>query len=221
MKLICEAIEEVQFIKEESESGKKNYYLQGPFLECDTGNRNGRIYPEQVLVKEVANYTDTFINKKRALGELGHPAGPTINLERVSHIIESLKQDGKMFIGRALLLETPYGNIAKNFIDNGVKFGMSSRGIGSLVNRGNYSEVQPDYKLFTVDIVHDPSASSAFVEGVMEGVDWIFDAGEWSPKFIEKAQKFLNTSYGSVDRQVIEEAKIATWKNFLFNLKTK
>ena len=177
MKLIREEIESVELLVEENE-GKKTFYIKGPFLQGDIKNRNGRIYESRVLAKEVARYNDAFISKNRALGELGHPDGPTINLDRVSHNITELYQDGSNFIGKAKILNTPMGKIASGLLGDGVTLGVSSRGMGSLVQREGANYVGEDFHLATAaDIVADPSAPDAFVQGIMEGKEWVWDNG--------------------------------------------
>ena len=178
MKLITETIENIEVLKEEKANGKKDYKIRGVFMQADIKNRNGRIYPVETLAKEVKRYTNEFINKKRAFGELGHPDGPTVNLERVSHMITSLKPEGKNFIGEAKVMDTPYGKIVKNLIDEGAVLGVSSRGMGSIQQQNGRNMVGKDFYLATAaDIVADPSAPDAFVEGIMEGKEWIWDNG--------------------------------------------
>ena len=178
IKLISEAVEEVEYITEDKEGGGKNYKIKGIFLQADIKNRNGRVYPMEVLEKEVRRYTKENIAQKRAFGELGHPEGPTINLERASHMITSLKPDGKNFIGEAKVLSTPMGEIVKNLMDEGAKLGVSSRGMGSLNQKNGANYVRNDFYLATAaDIVADPSAPNAFVEGIMEGKDWVWNNG--------------------------------------------
>ena len=178
VKLIAEAVEEVEYITEEKEGGGKNYKIRGIFMQADIKNRNGRIYPMEVLDEEVKNYNKKFIKQNRAFGELGHPDGPTVNLERVSHMITSLKPDGKNFIGEAKIMDTPMGKIVKNLMDEGAKLGVSSRGMGSLKQKGGANVVSDDFYLATAaDIVADPSAPNAFVEGVMEGKEWVWNNG--------------------------------------------
>ena len=178
VKLFSEAVEEVQYICEEKESGDKNYKIRGVFMQADIKNRNGRVYPMEVLEKEVQRYNEKFIDENRAYGELGHPDGPTVNLERVSHMVTSLKPDGKNFIGEAKILKTPMGEIVKNLMDEGAKLGVSSRGMGSLDQRNGANYVRDDFYLATAaDIVADPSAPNAFVEGVMEGKEWVWNHG--------------------------------------------
>ena len=179
VKLITEAndFDSSNFLIEEK-NGKKNYKIKGIFMQSNIKNRNGRVYPKEVLMKEVKNYTRDFIEKNRAFGELGHPDGPTVNLDRVSHMITSLKQEGDNFIGEAKIMDTPMGKIVKNLMDEGATLGVSSRGMGSLDSRGNANYVRSDFKLATAgDIVSDPSAPSAFVEGIMEGKEWVWDNG--------------------------------------------
>ena len=179
MKLITENIENVEYLTEETKDGKKNYIIKGVFMQADIKNRNGRVYPKDILIKEVKRYNDDFINNRRAFGELGHPEGPIVNLERVSHMINKLYQDGNNFIGEAKILDTPYGKIVKNLIDEGAKLGVSSRGMGTLVNKNGANHVKDDFYLATAaDIVADPSAPNAFVEGVMEGKEWVWDNGK-------------------------------------------
>ena len=178
VKLIAEAVEEVEYITEEKEGGGKNYKIRGIFMQADIKNRNGRVYPMEVLDEEVRKYNKNFIKQNRAFGELGHPDGPTVNLERVSHMITSLKPDGKNFIGEAKIMDTPMGKIVKNLMDEGAKLGVSSRGMGSLKQRGGANVVSDDFYLATAaDIVADPSAPNAFVEGIMEGKEWVWNNG--------------------------------------------
>ena len=179
MKLFSEAVEsEVEYITEEKEGGGKNYKIRGVFMQADIKNRNGRVYPLDVLQKEVKKYNENFIKEKRAFGELGHPDGPTVNLERVSHMITSLKEDGKNFIGEAKIMSTPMGEIVKSLMDEGAKLGVSSRGMGSLDQKGGANYVRDDFYLATAaDIVADPSAPNAFVEGIMEGKEWVWNNG--------------------------------------------
>ena len=192
VKLFSEAIEDVEYICEEKESGKKNYKIRGVFMQADVKNRNGRVYPMEVLQKEVTKYNKNFIQQKRAFGELGHPDGPTVNLERVSHMITSLAPDGKNFIGEAKILETPMGKIVKNLMDEGAKLGVSSRGMGSLNQKNGANYVRDDFYLATAaDIVADPSAPNAFVEGIMEGKEWIWNNGALiEAELVELRQKF-------------------------------
>ena len=178
MKLISEEVQDVEYITEEKEGGKKNYKIKGIFMQADIKNRNGRVYPMEVLNKEVKRYNKEYIKEKRAFGELGHPDGPTVNLERASHMITSLEPDGKNFVGEAKVLSTPMGNIVKSLMDDGAKLGVSSRGMGSLDQKGGANYVRSDFYLATAaDIVADPSAPNAFVEGIMEGKEWVWDNG--------------------------------------------
>ena len=186
MKLITETIENIEVLTEER-NGKKDYKIKGIFMQADIKNRNGRIYPVGTLAKEVKRYNEQFINKKRAFGELGHPDGPTVNLERVSHMITSLKPEGKNFIGEAKIMDTPYGKIVKNLIDEGAQLGVSSRGMGSLQSGSQGNVVGKDFYLATAaDIVADPSAPDAFVEGIMEGKEWVWDNGVLKSMEVEK-----------------------------------
>ena len=216
MELIREEIEQVEVIVEQR-NGKKNLYIEGVFLQGDIKNRNGRMYPSQTLAKEVGRYNEQFVGKGRALGELGHPDGPTINLDRVSHKITSLRQEGSNFIGRAQILSTPMGSIAKSLLDEGVKLGVSSRGMGSLrEDRNGIKVVGEDFMLATAaDIVADPSAPDAFVNGIMEGKDWVWDGGILREKYAEKTYKTINTL---VDQRRLEENKLNLFQNFLLNL---
>ena len=216
MKLIREEIENVEVIVEER-GGKKSLYIEGVFLQGDIKNRNGRMYPSQTLAKEVSRYNEAFVGKGRALGELGHPDGPTVNLDRVSHKIMSLRQEGSNFVGRAKILGTPMGNIAKNLLDEGVKLGVSSRGVGSVnMNNEGVNVVGEDFMLATAaDIVADPSAPDAFVDGIMEGKDWIWDGGVLRQKFAEKTYKQINTLASSKE---LQENKLRLFQDFLGNL---
>ena len=191
MKLISEEAIEVDFVTEEGDNKKKNYFIEGIFMQSETKNRNGRVYPKAILQKEVKRYNDSFIKTKRAFGELGHPDGPTVNLERVSHMITELVEDGANFVGRAKIMDTPYGKIVKNLIDEGAKLGVSSRGMGSLKPvQDGLQEVQGDFYLATAaDIVADPSAPDAFVSGIMEGKEWVWDNGLLKEKEIVEYQK--------------------------------
>tara|TARA_B100000965_G_scaffold141455_1_gene117753 strand:- start:6772 stop:7422 length:651 start_codon:yes stop_codon:yes gene_type:complete len=216
MKLIREEIENVEVIVEER-NGKKSLYIEGVFLQGDIKNRNGRMYPAGTLAKEVSRYNEAFVNKGRALGELGHPDGPTVNLDRVSHKITSLRQEGANFVGRAKILNTPMGSIAKNLLDEGVKLGVSSRGVGSVsMNNEGVNVVGEDFMLATAaDIVADPSAPDAFVDGIMEGKDWIWDGGVLREKFATKTYKQINTLASSRE---LQENKLKLFKEFLGNL---
>ena len=216
MKLIREEIEQVEVIVE-SRNGKKNLFIEGVFLQGEIKNRNGRMYPMETLSREVGRYTENFVQKGRALGELGHPDGTTVNLDRVSHKIVSLKESGNNFIGKAKILSTPMGKIASNLLDEGVKLGVSSRGVGSLnkTNEG-YSVVGEDFTLATAaDIVADPSAPDAFVDGIMEGKEWVWDGGIIRERLASKTYKTINTL---VDQNKLDEQKLNVFQDFLANL---
>lgn len=192
MKLIREEVEAVEVLVEEK-AGKKHFYIQGPFLQGDVKNRNGRIYESSILAKEVNRYNESYVSKNRAMGELGHPDGPTVNLDRVSHKITSLKQEGSNFIGKAKILETPMGRIAGALLNDGVTLGVSSRGMGSLVQRNGANYVGEDFMLATAaDIVADPSAPDAFVQGIMEGKEWVWDNGLLKEHEVARVQKQIN-----------------------------
>tara|TARA_B100000929_G_scaffold290391_1_gene283804 strand:- start:6165 stop:6809 length:645 start_codon:yes stop_codon:yes gene_type:complete len=214
MKLISEEIQNAEYLVEET-NGKKNYKIKGVFLQSDIKNRNGRIYPKEILHKEVTRYNREFINKNRAFGELGHPDGPVVNLERVSHMITKLHPDGQNFIGEAKIMNTPYGKIVKGLIDEGAQLGVSSRGMGSLQTRGGANYVGDDFYLATAaDIVADPSAPDAFVEGVMEQRDWVWDNGVLTERNLNAWKREIE----SAKRHALAEAKIKVFKNFLKNL---
>ena len=212
MKLITETIEDIEVLTEATSNGGKSYKIRGVFMQADIKNRNGRVYPVDTLTKEVVRYNEQFINKKRAFGELGHPDGPTVNLERVSHMITSLKSEGKNFIGEAKIMDTPYGKIVKNLIDEGAQLGVSSRGMGSISN----GTVGRDFYLATAaDIVADPSAPDAFVEGIMEGKEWVWDNGVLKSMEVEQyKQKIENTK-----RAKLAEVKASIFNDFLSKLK--
>ena len=216
MKLIREEIESVEVITE-SRGGKKTLYIKGPFLQTETVNRNQRMYRLPVMQKEVKRYTESYINKGRALGELGHPDGPTVNLDRVSHKIVSLEQKGNNFIGKAQILSTPMGKIAESLLKEGVTLGVSSRGIGSISqNREGFMEVGEDFMLATAaDIVADPSAPDAFVQGIMEGKEWVWDGGVLREKFAAKTRATINTL---VDQKRLEEHKLGLFNDFVKSL---
>ena len=217
MKLISEHTDLVDYIVEADEAGKKNYRIKGVFMQSDIKNRNGRMYPEQVLAKEVRRYNKEYVSQKRAFGELGHPDGPTVNLERVSHLITNLKQDGKNFIGEAKVMDTPYGKIVKNLIDEGAKLGVSSRGMGSLEPRRNMQVVKDDFYLATAaDIVADPSAPNAFVEGIMEGKEWIWDNGIIKEMDIESYRHEIDKAYAK--KKVREEKSVEIFSDFMSKL---
>ena len=190
VKLISEEIQDVDYLVEETEGGKKDYKIKGIFMQADVKNRNGRVYPMEVLQKEVNRYNKEYIREKRAFGELGHPDGPTVNLERASHMITGLYPDGKNFIGEAKILSTPMGNIVKNLMDEGAKLGVSSRGMGSLDQKNGANYVRNDFYLATAaDIVADPSAPNAFVEGIMEGKEWVWNNGTLVEAELERAKQ--------------------------------
>jgi len=215
MKLISEEIIDIQFIAEEK-NGNRSYFIEGVFLQSDIRNRNGRMYPFDTLNREVSKYNENYIQRGRALGELGHPDGPTINLDRVSHKIISLTSEGKNFIGKAKILETPMGKIAKNLLDEGVKLGVSSRGLGSIERRGDTNIVKDDFMLSTAaDIVADPSAPDAFVEGIMENREWIWNNGCWKESSLEGAKQYLD---GSSSNELLDR-KLKVFETFLRNIK--
>ena len=210
MKLITENIENVEYITEETKDGKKNYSIKGVFMQADVKNRNGRVYPKDILTKEVFRYNKDFINNKRAFGELGHPEGPVVNLERVSHMINKLYPDGNNFIGEAKILDTPYGKIVKNLIDEGAKLGVSSRGMGTLVHKDGANHVKDDFYLATAaDIVADPSAPNAFVEGIMEGKEWVWNHGSLIESELVEMKKRLDvkTRHRQVNAEALAFAK--------------
>jgi len=213
MKLITEHINEIEYLVE----GKgKEQYIKGIFMQSDIKNQNGRVYPHAVLKKEVSNFNNKYVNEGRALGELGHPMGPVINLDRVSHVIKELKEDGKNFVGKAKVMDTPNGKIVKNFISEGVKLGVSSRGMGSLKTnkKTGVNEVQKDFVLSTVDIVADPSAPDAFVNGIMEGKEWVWENGVIKEQDIDAMKKtIMNAKMKELDQK-----KLEVFQKFLQNL---
>jgi len=214
MKLIREEVSDAEYIVEET-NGKKNYKIRGIFMQADMKNRNGRIYPMETLAKEVNRYNEQFVEQKRAFGELGHPDGPTVNLERVSHMITDLKPEGKNFIGEAKIMDTPYGKIVKNLIDEGAKLGVSSRGMGSLENKGGSNYVGRDFYLATAaDIVADPSAPDAFVQGIMEGKEWVWDNGVIREVDIHEMKKTIERA----KRIELAERNASVFKSFLSKL---
>ena len=216
MKLITEQIDDVEVIVE-NRNGKKSMFIEGIFLQGDIKNRNGRMYPMDTLRREVTRYNETFVESGRAVGELGHPEGPTVNLDRVSHKIVSLKESGSNYVGKAKILSTPMGKIAQNLIDEGVKLGVSSRGLGTLAtNNEGVKIVSDDFTLATAaDIVADPSAPDAFVQGIMEGKDWVWDGGVVREQLARKTFKQVNTL---VDNKQLEENKLGLFQQFLSNL---
>ena len=216
MKLITEEISDVKFITE-GKGSKKKKYIEGVFLQGNLKNRNGRMYPVDTLAKEVSRYNEAFVAKGRAVGELGHPDGPTVNLDRVSHKIVNLHQEGNNFVGKAQLLETPMGKIAKSLLAEGVTLGVSSRGIGTLKeDRDGIKVVGEDFQLATAaDIVADPSAPDAFVNGIMEGKEWVWEGGILREQFVDQTKKRINTL---VDQKTLEEHKLGLFTDFLSNL---
>ena len=214
MKLITEEISNAEYIVEEK-NGKKNYSIKGVFMQSDVKNRNGRIYPKEILQKEVARYNREFIEKNRAFGELGHPDGPTVNLERVSHMIKALTPEGRNFIGEARVLDTPYGKIVKSLIDEGASLGVSSRGMGTLANVGGANVVKDDFYLATAaDIVADPSAPDAFVEGIMEGKEWVWNNGILKEQEVNE----LRLQAESKERMARAEKNALVFESFLKKL---
>jgi len=194
MKLITEINEDIKYIKENTENGDKAYFIEGIFMQASVKNRNGRVYPQGILIKECKRYITEYVDKGRALGELNHPTGPTVNLDRVSHIVKELHEDGNTIYGKAKIMDTPMGRIVKNLIEEGAQLGVSTRGMGSLKSKNGYQEVQEDFMLAAVDIVADPSAPNAFVNGIMEGKEWILENGSWSEKEFNNAKKIIKSS---------------------------
>ena len=214
MKLITETIEDVKLITEEK-NGKKLLYIEGVFLQSELKNRNGRMYPFGVLNREVERYNEEYVKSKRALGELGHPDGPTINLDRVSHRITSLRAEGNNFVGKAQILDTPMGNIAKSLLGEGVQLGVSSRGMGSIQKSEDCNVVADDFMLTTAaDIVADPSAPDAFVNGIMEGKEWVWDNGLLKEKEVAKYQRYME----GANRRTMEGKTLKVFEHFLSNL---
>lgn len=214
MKLIKEISQSLEYLTEASESGKKSVFIEGIFMQADKNNKNGRIYPKRIMESEVNRYQD-LIREKRSLGELGHPPNPTVNLDKVSHLITSLRMEGNDVIGRAKVLDTPMGKIAQNFIEEGVRLGVSSRGLGSLKERNGVNEVQDDFHLATVDIVADPSAPDAFVQGIMENAEWVCENGIWKSVQIEQAQNKIKKA----SKAQLAEAKLEVFEAFLKTIK--
>lgn len=214
MKLITEITEDLEYITEETQ-GKKSLYIQGPFMMAEVKNRNGRIYPASVLFKEMKRYNENYVAKNRAFGELGHPEGPNINLERVSHMITELKQDGNNVWGKAKIMDTPYGQIVQNLIGNGAQLGVSSRGMGTLEEKNGTKVVKDDFYLATAaDIVADPSAPEAFVHGIMEGKEWIWESGVLREKALNEIKKNIKSS----SSKNLTETKLKAFNKFLSNL---
>lgn len=216
MKLICEVNEDLKLITEANERGGRSYFIEGVFMQAEQKNRNGRVYPKSIMAREVERYVRENVNQNRAYGELGHPSGPTINLERVSHMIKELREDGNNYIGRAKIMDTPYGNIVKSLMDDGARLGVSTRGMGSLKERNGFMEVQDDFHLATAgDIVADPSAPDAFVHGIMEGKEWVWDNGILKEVEIANYKKRINEASRSrrTEAEVVE-----VFRNFISKL---
>ena len=215
MKLIAEFNETISPVITEAANGKKEYFIEGVFMQSDIKNRNGRVYPKAIMEKEVNRYKKEFVEKDRAFGELGHPEGPTINLDKVSHLIQSLDLEGKNYVGKAKVLSTPNGEIVKALINDGAKLGVSSRGLGSLEQKGNAQYVKDDFQLATAgDIVADPSAPEAFVEGIMEGVEWVMENGILTRIQVETMQNEMRNA----KKNQLEETKLNLWKRFVESL---
>jgi len=218
MKLIAEFTDHrLEVLTERTEKGSKNHFIEGVFMQSETKNRNGRIYPKSVMERAVDRYVTEQVKTGRAVGELNHPEGPSINLDKVSHIIEKLDWSGNDVVGKARILETPMGNIVKGLLDGGVRLGVSTRGMGSLEERNGVSFVKDDFILSTVDIVQDPSAPTAFVNGIMEGVEWVWNNGMIQPQVIEK----METEIKKAPRSALYETQVREFKNFLSLLKHK
>lgn len=212
MILLREENESIEILKEEDKkTGQKDYFIRGPFMQSEVKNRNGRIYPRQVMEKEVNRYVKENVEKNRALGELGHPESATVNLDRVSHMIKELKMDGNNVIGKAKIIDTPMGKISKNLIDEGVKLGVSSRAMGSVETKNGVQYIKPDFKLASVDIVADPSGPDCFVEGIMEGYQWIYEAMNYNEERLEKMKKKIRSTVKSE----LEETKLKLFSDFL------
>lgn len=219
MKLIVETVEDVQYVTEAKEDGSKNLYIEGIFLQSAIKNRNGRMYPEEVMDREVARYIKEAVETKTAMGELGHPNGPQINLDRVSHRIVSLRKEGTDYIGKAMITNTPMGNIARGIMESGARLGVSSRGMGTLkLNKEGVNEVQDDFRLATAaDIVADPSAPNAWVDGIMESVDWVYDERlGW--KAVQLAEQAKREIENAVSSRELEERKLKIFENYLQRL---
>ena len=214
MLLITETTRDNVRLITEEQKGEKTYFIEGVFMQSDVKNRNGRVYPQDILTKEVGRYSNEFVNKNRAMGELGHPEGPTVNLERVSHLIKDLRVENNDVYGKAKILDTPMGKIAKNLLGEGCMFGVSSRGMGSLQERNGVNYVQDDFMLATVDIVADPSAPNAFVNGIMEGKEWVWDNGIIKEKHIDKYKKVLTKT----SSRNLHEMQIKVFNDFLSRL---
>ena len=214
MKLFTEQYTDIKYLTEKKEDGTKNVFIEGIFMQAEKPNKNGRMYPRGIMEKEIARYQD-LISEKRSLGELGHPPNPQINLNQVSHLITGLRFEGNDIIGKAKILDTPMGKIAKNFLEEGVRLGVSSRGLGSLKERNGINEVQDDFHLATVDIVADPSAPDAFVQGIMESAEWILDNGVWKPIQVEQAQQAIRKA----SKADLSTVKLQVFESFLRSIK--
>lgn len=215
MKLISEEVLDVRYLVEENGKGGKDHFIEGVFMQAERKNRNGRVYPHGVLSKEVERYNRDYVNKNRAFGELGHPDSPTINLDRVSHMITNLYPDGNNFIGKAKILDTPNGKIVKSLLEGGASLGVSTRGVGSLKPANGYQLVQDDFHLATAaDIVADPSAPDAFVRGIMEDAEWILTAKGWMPMHHDRAKKLIKEA----SRDQVEEVALRVFHNFISKL---
>ena len=205
MKLITELTEDIKYIKENIGNGEKAYFIEGIFMQASVKNRNGRVYPQGILVNECKRYIREYVDKGRALGELNHPTGPTVNLDRVSHIIKELHEDGNTIYGKAKIMDTPMGKIVKNLIEEGAQLGVSTRGMGSLKSKNGYQEVQEDFMLAAVDIVADPSAPNAFVNGIMEGREWMFVEGTWQEREAAEARRLIRNSSGrNINKNIVK-----------------
>jgi hypothetical protein len=209
---MTEHTDNIQIITEDNKDGSKNYYIEGIFMQADTKNRNGRMYPTEILTNEVKRYNKEYVKSGRAMGELGHPEGPALNLERVSHLIKELNTEGTNITGKAKVMDTPYGKIVKNLIDEGVKLGVSSRGMGSIKpDKDGVNVVQEDFMLAAVDIVADPSAPDAFVEGILEGVEWVWESGILTQRELENCKCRIS----KVSKRELEKVKLEEFKYFL------
>ena len=212
MRLMTEHTDNIQIITEDNKDGSKNYHIEGIFMQADTKNRNGRMYPSEILINEVKRYNKEYVKSGRAMGELGHPEGPALNLERVSHLIKELNTEGNNITGKAKVMDTPYGKIVKNLIDEGVKLGVSSRGMGSIKpDKDGINVVQEDFMLAAVDIVADPSAPDAFVEGIMEGVEWVWEGGILTQRELENCKCRISKA----SKRELEQVKLEEFKYFL------
>jgi hypothetical protein len=213
MKLITETVQDINILTEEK-NGQKHYFIEGVFMQAEAKNRNGRVYPMAVMEKELGRYQNEYVKTNRAMGELGHPEGPTVNLERVSHLIKDLRLEGNDVYGKAKILDTPYGKIVRNLIDEGVKLGVSSRGMGSLKEQDGVNVVQEDFMLAAVDVVADPSAPNAFVNGIMEGREWIWDGGVLKPVEVENYKRIIEKT----SSKNLEEQAMKLFKDFISKL---